>query len=316
MLNANRQARRSRDDDDDDEDEDSPRKKESGGGGGKIAVILLIIGGVAVCCLCMPIGIGVALMFPAITKVQESAARTQSINNLKNVGLSFHGFHDMNKRLPFNGSDLPPPNQPGAKYNSAAIAGNPMSGSWAFQILPFIDQEHLYRNPDRTSGIKPYMCPGRNRPMVDANGGAWTDYFYNNYLNDANRAGTTNNPDMKRTLVGITDGSSNTVLVGHGNIAVNQYKATSAVHGSTNIYLGGNFGTMRAGNNGVSNPTGVNLRKDSEERPQIGSWGGPFSSGALMSMGDATVRTFPYTTVNLGAFLTPTGGEAVMLPDT
>ena len=34
-----------------------------------------------------------------------------------------------------------------------------------------------------------------------------------------------------------------------------------------------------------------------------------------MAMGDATVRMFPYQTNGFGAFLTPTGGEMVMLPD-
>src|ERR1044071_9875049 len=77
------------------------------------------------------IAILIALLVPAVQKVREAAARTQSTNNLKNIGLSFHGFHDANKRLPFNGT-------------RDAVAGDNKSGSWAFQILPFIDQNRMF----------------------------------------------------------------------------------------------------------------------------------------------------------------------------
>jgi hypothetical protein len=152
--------------------------------------------------------------------------------------------------------------------------------------------------------------------MFEDKRGPWTDYFYNNYLNDPLQAAKPDAPDAVRTLVGITDGSSFTILVGHGNINTDQYAANANVVGSTNIFLGGTTGTMRSGDNGVANPTGVFLKRDSAENPGIGSWGSPFPQGALMAMADGTVRMFPYGMQNFSAFLTPTGGENVVLPDT
>src|SRR3954470_20783600 len=77
------------------------------------------------------IAILIALLVPAVQKVRQAAARTQSTNNLKNIGLAFHGFHDAVKYLPFNGTMV-------------AAGGNSTTGSWAFQILPYIDQTPMF----------------------------------------------------------------------------------------------------------------------------------------------------------------------------
>jgi hypothetical protein len=155
--------------------------------------------------------------------------------------------------------------------------------------------------------VPAYLCPGRGRPPYDTAGGAWTDYFYNVALNDGVGA-TFNGVDSRRTLVGITDGTSNTICCGHGNIATGDYGKSTGVTNSTNIFIGGGNGTCRTLN--------TVMQRDTTALPAGNAWGGPFPQGGLMGMCDATVRMFPYSITNLNQFLTPNGNESVTLPDT
>ena len=321
------------------DEDDRPKKKRRGAGktakGGGIGLPLVLgIAAVAVlCCVCLPIGGGIAFVFVRGTQKEKDGpqakdgpkakdepqakdgpkgrdglltrtAQVNSTNNLKQISLAFMSFHDANKRLPFNGSGL---SVGATKYSKAAVPNSMTSGSWAFQILPFIDEVPVFNTVDKNKAIATYMCPGRGRPQLEAGRGAWTDYFINGYVNSPNDPAKPDASDNKRTLVGILDGTSNTIFVGHGSIAEPDYAKTGNVTGSSNIFLGGTIGTMRSGKNAGANPTGLLLAKDSAAAPGIGSWGGPFPNGALMAMGDATVRLFPYSTANFGEF--DTGGQ-------
>jgi prepilin-type N-terminal cleavage/methylation domain-containing protein/prepilin-type processing-associated H-X9-DG protein len=81
------------------------------------------------------IAILIGLLVPAVQKVRDAAARSQCQNNLKQLGLALHGFHDSNKRLPPGTSQDQPPFGP-----AAANWGT----NWMVYILPYIEQAGLH----------------------------------------------------------------------------------------------------------------------------------------------------------------------------
>jgi prepilin-type N-terminal cleavage/methylation domain-containing protein/prepilin-type processing-associated H-X9-DG protein len=92
------------------------------------------------------IGVLIALLLPAVQKVREAANRIQCANNLKQMGLAIHNFHDTYGQFPTQGgwwchgiSYNPDFTPHGTKYQQAG---------WGFQILPFIEQQNLYNTPD------------------------------------------------------------------------------------------------------------------------------------------------------------------------
>jgi type II secretory pathway pseudopilin PulG len=265
------------------------------------------------------VGTLIAVIAPAVQKVREAAARTQSTNNLKAISLAFHSFHDLHKVLPYNGTPKPYTFDE-RRYGGPAVAGDSATGSWAFMILPHLDQKDVFLTRDATAPVAVYLCPGRGRPgrCTGVGGpGAWTDYFLNPYLNDDN--GAHDAEDSELTLRGITDGSSNTILLGQGQIDPVNYRTADTIPGFNDIiFNGGSRGLCR---------TSTRMAPDSS--PAIADcWGGPFSQVCLFAYADATVRRFPYSMsggeiidgkngdgFTLGAWLTPAGEEMVTLGD-
>jgi len=325
------------------------------------------------------IAILIALLVPAVQKVREAAARTQSTNNLKQIGLGAQSFHDTNKRLPFNGlrasqtvngtqGTTSAPTGSSISYFGNAVTDTSSSGSWLFQILPYVDQQSMFHLtgaagsaavPGGTigtallnTGVQTFMCPGRGRQAYAANLGPWSDYHINVLLNYSgtaspvmNAATTVYTPaatvnaatgtsgiyelvDAKRTLLGITDGSSNTIFAGHGYIDRSMYSTTTWASGATGvagysavIWWGGTQGTGRAcatigsaawtqalvpsvtGSFSANLGPAVGLKRDdltavstvTSISPNI-PWGGPFPVGALFCWCDGTVRQVSYST--------------------
>src|SRR5213596_885846 len=79
------------------------------------------------------IAILIALLVPAVQKVREAAARTQCVNNLKQIGLACHSHHDALKRLPPGGANDQPP------FGTQAGSSNNWGSSWMVYLLPYIE---------------------------------------------------------------------------------------------------------------------------------------------------------------------------------
>jgi prepilin-type processing-associated H-X9-DG protein len=171
------------------------------------------------------IAILIALLVPAVQKVREAAARTQCINNMKQHGLALHNYHDVYKALPKGMST----------YTSAA----PFEGAWTWmaQILPYIDQGNVYQmaktfsssggtnwyawyNPACPQFLTVFVCPSdsRGQQMYLGAPSGIKDQALTCYLGNSGSTITALDGvlfrDSKVKMATISDGTSNTIMVG------------------------------------------------------------------------------------------------------
>lgn len=81
------------------------------------------------------IGVLVALLLPAVQQAREAARRIQCSNNLKQVGLALHNYHDTHQKFP------------GGNVNCC-------EGTWQMSILPFIEQDNLFEMYVYQAGLR------------------------------------------------------------------------------------------------------------------------------------------------------------------
>ncbi len=195
------------------------------------------------------IAILIGLLLPAVQKVREAAARMSCSNNLKQIGLAIHSYHDANGRFPNGASD-------GPNSTGCCNADYKSGWSWMYQITPYIEQQNIYDIATginakpmnaaayntavatiRATTIKTYNCPSLRAPQLYGSGTRFnadyvgsagdhatsynTDtlgFFRKSYNPRALVAATTQPVENQRTWASVTDGLSNTIAVGEKHI--------------------------------------------------------------------------------------------------
>ncbi len=134
------------------------------------------------------IAILIGLLLPAVQKVREAAARTQSQNNLKQIGLAIHNCNDANQKLPTTVGCFP---QTCNNTNWGLDSIPSRFGTMHYFLLPYIEQDNLYKaawiSPNDGNGgsgsqswrtkstgqgkVKTYLAP--NDPSAGGEGTAW-----------------------------------------------------------------------------------------------------------------------------------------------
>jgi prepilin-type N-terminal cleavage/methylation domain-containing protein/prepilin-type processing-associated H-X9-DG protein len=175
------------------------------------------------------IAILMALLLPAVQKVREAASRTECVNNLKQMALGCHLFHDQYKKFPAGNTPF----------------GAPLyCWSWQAQILPYVDQPGIYQqaltfassidayeydtppNPAIAVQVAQFTCPSDARPLSISYVDGCTIAF-TSYLGVSGQTADATPPapataardgiffyNSRVRLLDITDGASNTLLIG------------------------------------------------------------------------------------------------------
>ncbi|HEX6986970.1 MAG TPA: DUF1559 domain-containing protein [Planctomycetaceae bacterium] len=127
------------------------------------------------------IAVLIALLLPAVQQAREAARRTQCKNNLKQLGLALHNYHDVYNVLPFGEMVSDPPNGQGGRRQSGFVA-----------LLPYIEQAPLWEQVAQVQfsrvpwdgGFTPwraripmFLCPSDGETAVESNLGK-TNYMF------------------------------------------------------------------------------------------------------------------------------------------
>jgi prepilin-type N-terminal cleavage/methylation domain-containing protein/prepilin-type processing-associated H-X9-DG protein len=282
------------------------------------------------------IAILIGLLLPAVQKVREAAARIKCQNNLKQIGLALHNFHDVYGFFPETGDGWryhPQPYRRQAHDISEDL-------TWHVFILPYLEQGNLYKKFDVTQPAQVGTDGGPNYPLIEArvptyfcpsatqelswylppNIRPWTVHYYGilgpvGAHPNGGTYGHSTNPlpaneggfattgvliramDGRVTLTDITDGTSTTFLVG-------EISFDRSISGQpNNIYRQWTYGTP--GNIAYSAKNlvdGVNVRP----YPPVWnfnncSFGSNHTGGANFVFADGTVR-FVRQSVDLAVY--------------
>jgi prepilin-type N-terminal cleavage/methylation domain-containing protein len=173
------------------------------------------------------IAILIGLLVPAVQKVREAAARIQSSNNLKQIGIALHNCHDTHSKLPSTLGSFPsfidwpgPGADPWNPNNWDGVRRTPSPfGTQQYFLLPFIEQDNAYKATSTHSWesnavVKTYMAPGD--PSAPADGKTWSDRGATSYAANWHAFGGGWGQDWQKAGIAripasFPDGTSNTI---------------------------------------------------------------------------------------------------------
>ncbi len=285
------------------------------------------------------IAILVSLLVPAVQRVRVAAAQVACQNNLTQIGLGLLQFEAVYKVFPSNGGwdgvqTIPAVSGPWVTVYTVdyTIGPNPIlfgvgdpqfspqtqTGSWAYSILPYVEQQQVYDSSEWSVPMPLYTCRARRAPIATPSvlqdewgqycTGGWnwgrTDYGIN--LNAiGNRPDSVTGSPALTPLSQFTDGTSNTILAGEKAYDVS-VQAPSWYY-DEGYFVGGSKGTARIAPGLSPDGPGINYKDN---------WGSIHSDGVNFLFADGTVRLLNFTTdpTLMAALLTPDGGETVAIP--
>jgi prepilin-type N-terminal cleavage/methylation domain-containing protein/prepilin-type processing-associated H-X9-DG protein len=156
------------------------------------------------------IAVLIALLLPAVQAAREAARRSQCVNNLKQIGLGLHNYHQVNNIFPLGASIAP--------YTTGTYPGNAYVWSdWGAnaQLLPFLEQGPVFNTINFSWAPEPYSEPTSQDQGYSSIGGTINSTTYIGSFNPSTNMGGISTGvfamQMSYGIPDITDGTSNTV---------------------------------------------------------------------------------------------------------
>jgi len=279
------------------------------------------------------IAVLVGLLLPAVQKVRQAAARTGCTNNLRQCSLALHQCHDARNAFPPGHRSL---------TNRDFL---PYSG-WTLDVLPYLEQEPLYARAraayrviplpfvapphPRDTVVVPFTCPSDARTAapqvshVTKSRVAFTSFLGVAGKRTSDRTGVLF-ADSRMSLIGITDGTSNTLLLGErppsANLQYGWWYAGVGQQGtgSADLILGvrePNLLPIVTGSPCGPGSYPYRAAAGLDDPCDVFHFWSLHPGGANFAFCDGSVRFLAYSAdAVLPALATRAGGEAVALPD-
>jgi prepilin-type N-terminal cleavage/methylation domain-containing protein len=276
------------------------------------------------------LGALISLLFPAVQKTRTAADRIRCGNNLRQLGLGLHNYHDRRASLP-----------PGVTGQRRAEPYPRMT--WLTRLLPYIEQDALWRAAQGAYAFQPwpyadpphigfsmpirvFSCPADGRtldPQETHQGYRAALTSYVGVLGTAyNRLDGSLYLNSRVRLTDITDGTSNTILVGERPPSPDFWYGWwyagygQAGTGSIDMLLGARERNLGGGyvSQCPPGPYHFQLGRVQDQCDVFHFWS-LHSGGANFLSADGAVRFLAYSADSvLPALATRAGGEAVQLP--